>query len=112
MGRCAAPCAGLQTPAEYAPAVHALADLVEGRDDASLHTVAAEIDALAARERFETAARRRDQLAALIVGLGRSQRLAALASLPELVGGGRSPSCGTGGSPPPGSPGGVSRRCP
>jgi DNA polymerase III subunit epsilon len=86
MGRCAAPCAGLQTPEEYAPGVRALADLVDGRDDAPLHTVAAEIDALAARERFETAARRRDQLAALIVGLGRSQRLTALATLPEVVG--------------------------
>jgi DNA polymerase-3 subunit epsilon len=86
MGRCAAPCAGLQTPEEYAPGVRALADLVDGRDDAPLHSVAAEIDALAARERFETAARRRDELAALIVGLGRSQRLTALAALPELVG--------------------------
>lgn len=86
MGRCAAPCAGLQTPDEYAPAVRALADLVDGRDDAPLHTVAAEIDALAGKERFENAARRRDQLAALIVGLGRSQRLAALAALPEVIG--------------------------
>ena len=86
MGRCAAPCAGLQTPEEYSPGVRALADLVDGRDDASLHTVTAEIEALAARERFETAARRRDQLAALIVGLGRSQRLAALAALPEIIG--------------------------
>jgi DNA polymerase-3 subunit epsilon len=86
LGRCAAPCAGLQTPEEYAPAVHALDDLVGGRDDAALHTAAREIDALAGRERFEAAARRRDQLAALIVGLGRAQRLAALAALPEVVG--------------------------
>ncbi|MHA6630097.1 DEDD exonuclease domain-containing protein [Pseudonocardia sichuanensis] len=86
LGRCAAPCAGLQTPEEYAPAVGALDDLVGGRDDAALRAAADEIDALAARERFEAAARRRDQLAALVVGLGRAQRLAALAALPEVVG--------------------------
>jgi DNA polymerase-3 subunit epsilon len=86
LGRCAAPCAGLQTPEEYAPAVRALDDLVGGRDDAALRSAAAEIDALAARERFEAAAHRRDQLAGLVVGLGRAQRLAALAAVPELVG--------------------------
>jgi DNA polymerase-3 subunit epsilon len=86
LDRCAAPCAGLQTPAEYAPAVQALQDLVGGRDDGALRAIAAEVEALAGREQFETAARRRDQLAALIVGLERSQRLAALAALPELVG--------------------------
>jgi DNA polymerase III subunit epsilon len=86
LGRCAAPCAGRQTPEEYAPAVHALHELVGGRNDAALRTAATEIDALAERERFEAAARRRDQLAALIVGLGRAQQLAALAALPELVG--------------------------
>ncbi len=86
LGRCAAPCAGLQTPQEYAPAVTALHDLVAGRDDAALRTMADEVDALAARERFEAAARLRDRLAALVVGLARSQRLTALAALPELVG--------------------------
>ncbi len=86
LGRCAAPCAGLQTPEEYAPAVRALQELVHGHDDTALGGIAADVDALGERERFEAAARRRDQLAALIVGLERSQRLAALAALPELVG--------------------------
>jgi DNA polymerase-3 subunit epsilon len=86
LGRCAAPCAGLQTTQEYAPAVTALHDLVAGRDDAALRTMADEVDALAARERFEAAARLRDRLAALVVALARSQRLTALAALPELVG--------------------------
>ena len=36
LGRCAAPCAGLQTPAEYAPAVVAVADLFAGRADDAL----------------------------------------------------------------------------
>ncbi|WP_433558798.1 DEDD exonuclease domain-containing protein [Pseudonocardia xinjiangensis] len=86
LGRCAAPCAGLQTPEEYAPAVRALHDLVDGRDDGALRTLATEVDELAGRERFESAAQARDRLAALILGLERSQRLATLAALPEVVG--------------------------
>jgi DNA polymerase-3 subunit epsilon len=86
LGRCAAPCAGLQTPEEYAPAVRALHDLVDGRDDGALSTMAAAVDELAGRERFESAARARDRLAALILGLQRAQRLATLAALPEVVG--------------------------
>jgi DNA polymerase-3 subunit epsilon len=86
LGRCAAPCAGLQSPEQYAPAVQALHDLIGGRDDAALQTMAARVDTLAGRERFEAAARTRDQLAALIVGLERAQRLATLAALPEVVG--------------------------
>ncbi|MCX6463484.1 MAG: hypothetical protein NTW05_07810, partial [Pseudonocardiales bacterium] len=63
-----------------------LAALVAGRDDAALHRLAAEVEGLAERERFEDAARRRDRLAALVVALGRTQRLAALAAVDELVG--------------------------
>lgn len=86
LGRCAAPCAGKQSVAGYAPAVAALDALVGGRDDAPLRGLAAEVDALAARERFEAAARHRDGLASLVTALERAQRLAALAGLPELVG--------------------------
>lgn len=86
MGRCAAPCAGLQTVAEYAPAVDALADLVDGRDDSPLRRLADAVDALGGQQRYEDAARRRDRLAALILALDRTQRLAALARVEELVG--------------------------
>lgn len=86
LGRCAAPCAGLQSPQEYAPAVEALERLVAGRDDQALRTLAATVDDLAAKQRFEAAARDRDRLAGLIGALDRSQRLAALAGLPEIVG--------------------------
>ena len=84
--RCRAPCAGLQTPEEYAPAVAALHELIEGRDAAGLATLAHEVETLAHRQRFEDAARRRDRLSGLILALDRSQRLASLAALPELVG--------------------------
>ncbi|MHA6783918.1 DEDD exonuclease domain-containing protein [Pseudonocardia saturnea] len=86
MGRCAAPCAGLQTVTEYTPAVDALADLVDGRDDSPLRRLADAVDALGGELRFEDAARRRDRLAALILALDRTQRLAALARVEELVG--------------------------
>src|SRR4029077_13524362 len=61
LGRCAAPCAGLQTPDEYAPAVAAVADLFRGRDDTALHRLREAIEGHAAHERFETAARDRDR---------------------------------------------------
>ncbi|MFC4943443.1 DEDD exonuclease domain-containing protein [Pseudonocardia sp. GCM10023141] len=86
LGSCAAPCAGLQTPEEYAPAVEAMARLVAGSDDHPLRSLAAVVDDLAARQRFEAAARDRDRLAGLIGALDRGQRLSALAALPELVG--------------------------
>jgi DNA polymerase-3 subunit epsilon len=86
LGLCGAPCAGLQDAAAYSPAVGALAALVGGADDTALHRLAAEIEGLAERERFEDAARRRDRLAALVTALARTQRLAALAAVPELVG--------------------------
>ena len=86
LGRCAAPCAGLQTPAEYAPAVVAVADLFAGRADDALRRLSTTIDGHAARERFETAARLRDRLAGLVLALGRAQRLAALAAVEEIVG--------------------------
>jgi DNA polymerase III subunit epsilon len=86
LGRCAAPCAGLQTAEEYAPAVVAVADLFGGRDDAALHQLATAIEHHATHERFETAARQRDRLAGLVLALARAQRLAALAAVDELVG--------------------------
>jgi DNA polymerase-3 subunit epsilon len=86
MGRCAAPCAGLQTPEQYAPAVHAVARLVAGSDAAPLRLLAARVDELGGTQRYEAAAGRRDRLAGLVLALGRSQRLATLAAVQEIVG--------------------------
>jgi hypothetical protein len=80
------PAPACRTVAGYSPAVGALSALVGGADDTALHRLAAEIEGLAAQERFEDAARRRDRLAALVTALARTQRLAALAAVPELVG--------------------------
>jgi DNA polymerase-3 subunit epsilon len=84
--RCAAPCAGHQDVVGYAPGVDAWAELVGGVESAPLRALADEVAVLAAGERFEAAARRRDRLAGLVVALGRAQRLTALARLAEVVG--------------------------
>jgi DNA polymerase-3 subunit epsilon len=84
--RCAAPCAGHQDVTGYAPAVGVWRTLVDGGTDGPLRALADEVEALAAQERFEAAARRRDRLAALVTALSRAQRLAALAALAEVVG--------------------------
>src|SRR6185312_12990252 len=86
LGRCRAPCAGHQDVADYAPAVATWADLVTGTTSTPLQTLADEVSALSAAERFEAAARRRDRLAVLVEALGRAQRLAALAGRAEVIG--------------------------
>jgi len=85
LGRCAAPCAGRQSVADYALTAGAVTDLLAGRSDGALRDLAAEVDRLGAARRFEAAATHRDRLAALLAALRRGQRLAALTALPELV---------------------------
>lgn len=85
MHRCAAPCAGHQSREDYEPAVHALLELVRGRDDTPLRMLHAGVVTLADRERFEDAADHRDRLADLAASLARLQRLASVAATPELV---------------------------
>lgn len=85
LGRCAAPCAGRQTVAEYAPAVHAVRDLVAGRESGLLADATRSLSHLADQGRFELAGARRDRLVTLVRGLDKGQQLAALAAIPELV---------------------------
>ncbi len=85
LGRCGAPCAGMQSVEDYTPAAHAVGELLAGRGGAPLHRAAAQLDVLAAAERFEHAARRRDELAELVRSVDRAHRLAALARIAELV---------------------------
>jgi DNA polymerase-3 subunit epsilon len=86
LGRCAAPCAGLQSVEEYAPAVTAARTLIDGFDDQPIRQLAAVVTELGAQQRYEAAVRRRDRLAGLVIALTRSQRLAALAAVDEIVG--------------------------
>jgi DNA polymerase-3 subunit epsilon len=59
--------------------------LIAGADGAALSEALAHIENLAARSRYETAARLRDHAATAIDALWRGQRLRALTAVPELV---------------------------
>ncbi|MCT2584098.1 DEDD exonuclease domain-containing protein [Actinophytocola gossypii] len=85
LGRCAAPCAGRQSVEEYAPAPVAFLGLVAGRRTDPLARLVARLTALAEAERFEQAGLDRDRLRVLVRALDRGQRLAALASVAELI---------------------------
>jgi DNA polymerase-3 subunit epsilon len=85
LGRCGAPCAGRQSVAQYAPHIVPINELVTGQGTAALDSLLAGVQRLAHAQRYEEAAGRRDRLAGLIRTVGRGQRLAALASVAELV---------------------------
>ena len=85
LGKCGAPCAGQQSVAEYAPAVDAVAALIAGTDGSALRAAADQVDALAAAQRFELAAARRDELADVVGSVMTANRMAALARIEELI---------------------------
>ncbi|WP_433409587.1 DEDD exonuclease domain-containing protein [Saccharomonospora azurea] len=85
LGSCGAPCTGAQTIEQYRPSVRLVSDLVQGTDATLLHRGSDELDELASAHRFERAARRRDELAALLRAVDKRHRLTALAAVAELV---------------------------
>ena len=64
IGRCAAPCTGVVTPAEHRELVDGLAAFLEGRTDPVLDDLGTRMQEAAAEQRYEVAARLRDQLEA------------------------------------------------
>jgi DNA polymerase-3 subunit epsilon len=70
---------------EYAATPRRAAALIEGRDNAPVAEIAACVCDLAARHRYETAARLRDRAGTAIDVLWRGQRLRALAAVAELI---------------------------
>lgn len=85
IGRCGAPCRGSQSIGDYARVVRRATDLIMGFDRSALDTLRGRMRGLAADERFEEAGSVRDRASALVDGLSRAQRLAPLASTPEIV---------------------------
>jgi DNA polymerase III subunit epsilon len=73
------------TAAGYAGGPQRAAALIDGADNTALAAVVAHITDLAARSRYETAARLRDHAAAALETLWRGQQLRALANVAELV---------------------------
>ncbi len=85
MGRCLSPCNGATGAEEYAAVVERLRTTIVARGDEVVSTLTTRMDALAADERFEEAGVHRDRLAAFLRAAARTQRLATLAVIPELV---------------------------
>ncbi|MCX7844844.1 MAG: excinuclease ABC subunit UvrC [Candidatus Bipolaricaulota bacterium] len=80
IGRCAGPCAGLVSPEEYRRHVEGAALLFQGRVEEVLARLREEMRRAAEEERFEHAARLRDQIQAL-----ERIRERQVVALPELV---------------------------
>lgn len=85
VGGCPAATADGLDAAGYAERPAAVRALFAGRDDAPLRAMFAEIERRSAHEHFEAAARLRDRTAQVVLALARTQRLVALARVPELI---------------------------
>ncbi|MGW5107989.1 DEDD exonuclease domain-containing protein [Nocardia sp. NPDC004123] len=70
---------------EYEQAPAMVRALFAGADDALLHAIAERLESLSTAEHFEAAARLRDRTVTVIRALRRTQRLVALAAIPELI---------------------------
>ncbi|MEV0250618.1 DEDD exonuclease domain-containing protein [Nocardia sp. NPDC050712] len=70
---------------EYAPAATAVRELFAGRSDTTLRAILDQLETYSRAEHFEAAARLRDRAVAVVRALARTQRLAAIARVPELV---------------------------
>lgn len=85
VGSCAAARFGVQDASAYATQVEGVRAVVRGVADDAVEAVHEHLDALVRDQLFENAARLRDRLAAALVALRRTQRLASLAAVDELV---------------------------
>jgi len=73
------------TAGQYAAAAGRAVALIDGVDNTAVAAAVQQIADLAARQRYESAARLRDHTVTAVEVLWRGQRLRALATLPELV---------------------------
>ncbi len=85
LGRCGAPCLGLQTVEEYAPAARAFEQAVRADPGEVVSALSRRIRALAEEERYEDAGAQRDRLAAFVRATATLQRYSALTEVEELV---------------------------
>ncbi len=85
MGRCGAPCTGAQSVQEYAAVVSDAVGALVGDSRSVVSALQTRMGTLAEQERFEDAGTVRDRLLALVRGISRAQRIAPLASSPEIV---------------------------
>ncbi len=89
MGRCLSPCDGSADESAYAAVVDRLREALAADPAEVLSALSRRMSGLADDERYEEAGTHRDRLSAFLRGAARTQRLASLARLPELVAAGR-----------------------
>ncbi len=85
MGRCGAPCIGVESPDQYNIHTNAAYEFMHSNSRAVEVALEAKMSALAESERFEEAGEYRNRLAAFLKGATRTQRLQALAKITHLV---------------------------
>jgi DNA polymerase-3 subunit epsilon len=85
LDRCGAPCTGAETVDQYAAHAAQVRTAFDSDPRPLVDRLLRRIRVLAGSERFEDAAVHRDRLATLVRVLVRSQRMAAIASVPHLV---------------------------
>lgn len=85
LGRCLSPCDGSVTDEAYAAEVERARRAVTGDPADIVDALRPRLERAAAAERYEEAALWRDRLLAILQGVDRAQRLAELATVPELV---------------------------
>ena len=89
MGRCGAPCEGGESVATYARHVDAVRMAFTADARRLVERLQTRIERLAGSQRYEEAAVHRDRMAIFVRTAARSQRIAALAAVPQLVEGRR-----------------------
>jgi DNA polymerase-3 subunit epsilon len=85
LGRCGAPCDHRQSVDHYAGTVAQAARMMRADAAPVIAAMHQRIDRLVADERFEEAARLRDQLTTFLRGAATSQRIGALSALPLVA---------------------------
>ena len=85
MGRCGAPCIGGETVEQYARHAHEVREAFTADAGHLVSRLLRRIERLSGAQRYEDAAVHRNRLAAFVRAAARSQRMAALAAVPELA---------------------------
>jgi DNA polymerase-3 subunit epsilon len=85
IGKCAAPCEGGTTPADYQVLVDLVAAAWSGDVRPLVEPLEAKLASLADAQRYEHAATVRDRIATVVRACARMQRLTSLTSVTELV---------------------------
>ncbi len=85
LGKCGAPCIGLQSPDSYKSVVLELQHSLERDSRSIFQRLDMRMKELALAERFEEAAEVRNRLLSLIKGMTRSQRISSLLKINKLI---------------------------